>query len=418
MTARRIAFVSPGWPKAAFPNGIVTYIDNLLGPLEKNGYSSQVLAWAMNSGDDSPNIVNIQDFGNGISFRRKLEKVIFSHLPPNRYDWKHKYALELLATTIKRLNQIHAIDLIEMEESFGLVGDVAKSLSIPVIARLHGPWFLNGPALGVPQDAVYEQRVKAEGIAIAQATAVSSPSYDVLFQVRKKYNIELPDAVVIPNPGPVVPVEEQWSSEHCESNLVLFVGRFDLHKGGDLVIDAFNKVAQQDRKARLIFAGPDRGAMIDGKLMDFRSYIENKISDREIACRITFLGQQSPSQISTLRKRAAITVVASRYENFPMTVVESLAYGSPTIGSATGGINEMIKHGKTGLLFKPGDANDLSEKMSSLLQDPALAKKLANAAVIDYGQRFSPAVVTKTMVDFYEDVIGKHFSNSKPVALS
>lgn len=51
------------------------------------------------------------------------------------------------------------------------------------------------------------------------------------------------------------------------------------------------------------------------------------------------------------------------YEGFPLSIVEAFAAGTPVIASRLGGMLEMIAEGKTGLLFHPGDADDLAHKI-------------------------------------------------------
>jgi len=60
------------------------------------------------------------------------------------------------------------------------------------------------------------------------------------------------------------------------------------------------------------------------------------------------------------------------YENAPLTITTSLAFGIPVITSDIGGMSEMIHCGKNGLTFRVGDSVDLSEKISMIAGDPGL----------------------------------------------
>ncbi len=66
------------------------------------------------------------------------------------------------------------------------------------------------------------------------------------------------------------------------------------------------------------------------------------------------------------------------YENAPLAVVEAAAYGVGLIGSRIGGIPELVREGRTGLLFPPGDAAALAATMAGLVSGaitlPALAQ--------------------------------------------
>ena len=102
------------------------------------------------------------------------------------------------------------------------------------------PWFLNGRALGAPEDEGFRRRVEEEGRAIRDADLITAPSHDVLEQTRAFYGLTLDEAEVIPDPAPRM--TEHWHLNDADPRRILFVGRFDRHKGGDLIIDAFGQV--------------------------------------------------------------------------------------------------------------------------------------------------------------------------------
>lgn len=177
--------------------------------------------------------------GNHGASRRAIDPIWYRIAPRAAL---RSTARKSLLTIARRASAERAIQIIEMEESFGWAAWIRQATSIPVCVRLYGPWFLNGSVLGVPLDAEYRQRVRDEGKAIKLGQAVSAPSRNVLEQVRSFYGLDLPDAEVIPAPTLPVPVGERWRLEDCDSKQVVFVGRFDRHKGGDLIIEAFRKM--------------------------------------------------------------------------------------------------------------------------------------------------------------------------------
>lgn len=73
-------------------------------------------------------------------------------------------------------------------------------------------------------------------------------------------------------------------------------------------------------------------------------------------------------------QKAAFTVVPSEwYENYSMTVIESLASGTPVVGATIGGIPEQVRDGWNGRLFPSGDATALATSIQAMLADPAAA---------------------------------------------
>ncbi len=82
-----------------------------------------------------------------------------------------------------------------------------------------------------------------------------------------------------------------------------------------------------------------------------------------------YLGFKTGEELKELIAKALCSVYPSEwYENCPFSVIESQMYGTPVIGSRMGGIPELIREGKTGLLFEAGNADDLEEKLRYLLE--------------------------------------------------
>ena len=89
---------------------------------------------------------------------------------------------------------------------------------------------------------------------------------------------------------------------------------------------------------------------------------------------VRFLGHLGTDDLAALVRSALFTVSpAEWYENYSMTVIESLACGTPVIGANIGGIPEQVRDGWNGFLFEPGNATELAARMQSLLDDRELA---------------------------------------------
>lgn len=278
---------------------------------------------------------------------------------------------------------------------------------IPIITRLHGPWFLIGPILNAQDEERFKLRVFYEWEVIKNSHGVTSPSHDVLEKVKEYYGIDLPNAQVIPNPVLEVSVEKKWQYESEKKSTILFVGRFDSVKGGDLVIEAFRLIALKSKDIELLFVGPDRGLMIDGVNVKFDEYVERFIQEDGIKQRIQFLGHCDHDRISDLRKNALVTVVCSRYENFPLSLLESLAAGCPTIATAVGGMKEIVIDDYNGLLAESESPKSIAEKVLILVGDPEKMQRLSKNAIEDCNKRFSPNVVAAQTIDYYQSVLAR-----------
>lgn len=150
---------------------------------------------------------------------------------------------------------------------------------------------------------------------------------------------------------------------------VLFVGPLDSGyrwKGVDVLLDAFETVRASLPAARLTLVGEgdrydelrDRAAATDGA--------------------VRLVGRVSEDALVRAYQRAAVTVLPSTSdaESFGMVLAEANACGCPVVGSDIGGIPSFVRHGDNGLLARAGDADDLAERILTVLTDDGLARRL------------------------------------------
>ncbi len=403
---RRVVFTSPGWPPAATQNGIVTYIDHLRRGLEGEGVASRVVTGATLAPLDEQ-VVELASYAEDREVDR-IRRGLVRRISP-----LHAGQLELrdrLASAFRRLHREWPYDLVETEESFGAADVLRKRLRVPTVVRLHGPWFLNREALGVAPSAEVAYREWNEKRAICRALGVSSPSANVLDQVRKRYGVELAHAEVIPNPAPEVAESARWRLDACDKNVVLFIGRFDRHKGGDVMIDAFRRIAAEVPTAELVFVGPDRGLLEGpGKRVMLREYLDARL-DGATRARLQVTGPLGSAKVAELRRHALVTVVPSRYENFPMTILEAISVGSPLVTSGVGGIAEIVRDGDTARFFENGSPESLAAVVVDVLRNPDAAAAMGERAFRHCRARYTPTVVARDMLRFYERVHERYAS--------
>ena len=407
-TIRRVAFVSPSWPPGSQANGINSYVQYLRSGLAEQGVESKVATYSRSPGGESAHLI-CGELSQGNAASRLATKI--------GWRWFPRKSARLIPTleamlSLRRLEREWPFDILETEESFGIARWIALAVAAPVVVRLHGPWCVVGPARGEPQDAAFLKRVDAEGRAIAKAAAVSSPSRDVLERVRGHYGQPLPNAVVIPNPGPEPNENEMWDGSRASPGLVLFVGRFDRNKGGDIAVNAFAQLADRLPSLRLAMAGPDDGIVDErGRRWSFPEYVTARVPAQHRG-RIEFIGHVHQEALAAWRRRASVVISASRYENFAMTVLEALAQGCPLVCPDAGGLPEMVKHGETGLIYPTGDAAALARCIESLILAPGRAAELGRQGHLNYCVRFLPKQVAKEMADFYKEVCDRTRSSS------
>jgi alpha-maltose-1-phosphate synthase len=140
---------------------------------------------------------------------------------------------------------------------------------------------------------------------------------------------------------------------------VLFVGRDYRRKGGDRLVEAFNRVRRRVPDARLVVIGT--AAAPAGPGIDVRG----EVRDRD--------------EVARLYAEAAVFCLPSRHEPTGMSLFEAMAHGLPCVGTTVGGIPEAVVDGETGLLVPPDDVDALADALVRLLEDPDYARRLGAA---------------------------------------
>jgi len=105
--------------------------------------------------------------------------------------------------------------------------------------------------------------------------------------------------------------------------------------------------------------------------------------------------------IAEVRTSSCAVLPSEWYENCPLSVIEAFALGKPVIGARIGGIPELVRDGETGLLFEPGNARDLGEKLMTLAGNPGLAAEMGKRARRGVEERLNPDVYYSKLMEIY-----------------
>jgi glycosyltransferase involved in cell wall biosynthesis len=118
-------------------------------------------------------------------------------------------------------------------------------------------------------------------------------------------------------------------------------------------------------------------------------------------------------------KQARFLVLPSLwYEGFPMVMAESLACGTPVVGSRLGAMQEIITDGRTGLHFTSGDPADLAEKVDWAWNHRSELAEMGREARRDYEALYTPEMNYSLLLAIYQQVIKAHFGaygRSQPI---
>jgi glycosyltransferase involved in cell wall biosynthesis len=166
-----------------------------------------------------------------------------------------------------------------------------------------------------------------------------------------------------------------------------YVGRLSSGKGLGTLLTALK--AEPTVAFRIVGSGPLEDAL--------RSRAE-----RESIGNVEFVGYRRGEELASIVRGSLFTVVPSEcYENSPLTVYESFAYGKAVVGSRIGGIPELVTENESGLVFAPGDAHELAGCLRTLWDDSALAADMGRAARLRVEREYGPELHYDKVMEVY-----------------
>lgn len=176
----------------------------------------------------------------------------------------------------------------------------------------------------------------------------------------------------------------------ARENTLIIISIAELHerKGLKYLIEAIPEVAEKFPNIKLVLVG--EGAE--------RKNLENLIRKLKIENHVILTGRQK--EIPKLLKSSDIFVLPSRREAFGLVILEAMITKLPVIASKTGGIPEIIDHGKTGLLVKPENSESIATALIDLISNPEKRAKLATSGHKLVHEKFN----AKKMAEEYEEI--------------
>ena len=209
----------------------------------------------------------------------------------------------------------------------------------------------------------------ARNLELRRAAHVLCPS-GYLRDLAVSWGVEPWRVSVLPNPSPASPAlpprEELKRSFGLNGRTVAFAGRLTAQKSLGVALEALAEVPD----VTLVLAG-------DG---DERAPLERRAAELGLAERVRFLGPQPRERVVELFHAADAAILSSSWENFPHTVVEALAAGTPVLATRVGGVAEVVHDAENGLLFPPGDAEAMAAGLRRYFDDDELRARLRAAA--------------------------------------
>jgi glycosyltransferase involved in cell wall biosynthesis len=179
---------------------------------------------------------------------------------------------------------------------------------------------------------------------------------------------------------------------------ILSVARFDTNKGHMNLIKALSIIRdKEDFKAYFI------GAIRDST---YFSQIQSLVADMNMKDRITIGTSLSDAQLLDCYLASDIFVLPSKMETLPLVILEAMHAGLPVIATKVGGIPDVVKDNVNGYLVKPGDAEELADKLLKLLREDETRIRLGENSKRE-AQKFTWQDLSQQTLDLYNRILAE-----------
>lgn len=332
-------------------------LKNLSKTLERNFYSKEVeinLSRLIN--DTKP------DFALVLLYLRKLSPAVLVALNKNKIPFAVRLSdFGMICPGLNLFRENHTCELC-------VKGNLWNSVKYKCVHGSHVASFVNYAATKYHHAKGYFNLIDH---------FISPSNYLIIKMIEAGYPKEkffhLPTFAYIP---------EKNSSEK-KTDQVVYSGRLEYVKGVHVLLDAIHILKEKYRiNLNLKLAG--NGSE------EYKKKLK-EICVRKSLKNVEFVGNLKKKELFALLQNSSFSIAPSLwYDNQPNAVLESLSVGTPVIASDHGSFPEIIKDNETGVLFEPGNSEDLALKIKSLLDNKFLLEEMSGKSITFIKENHSP----------------------------
>jgi glycosyltransferase involved in cell wall biosynthesis len=168
------------------------------------------------------------------------------------------------------------------------------------------------------------------------------------------------------------------------------------YKGHGVVLEAAQQILKRDPRVFFLFIGFARFGV------DYVRELEQKVASLDIVGRVRIASY--PGAIGDVWQLLDIHVHGTLWDSLPNAIIEGMSLAKPLVATMVGGIPEMVRSGKTGLLVPPGDSTALASAVLQLLEEPDYAARLGLAAFSLYRREYTQEIMTRRLESLFVEL--------------
>ncbi|NLY91149.1 MAG: glycosyltransferase family 4 protein [Firmicutes bacterium] len=321
--------------------------------------------------------------------------------PPNFISWVMQLNLGLMEKAAALVAQGETFDLIHAHD--WLVAYAGKGLKHayrkPLVATVHATeWGRNNGLHNELQRYISN----VEWWLTYEAWRVICCSRYMFNELQQIFKLPADKLRIIPNgvypeafrrqSGDVRAIRRQYAAD--DEQIVFYVGRLVFEKGLDLLLDAAPRILARREKVKFIIAGKG----------PYAEHLHNRARQMGLYHKFYFTGYIDDLTRNALFSAADVAVFPSFYEPFGIVALEAMAAGTPVVVTDTGGLGEVVHHGKNGLKAFPNNPESLADNILWVLTYPEQAKALREQAYRDLETEYNWEKIAQRTIDVYTEV--------------
>ncbi len=294
----------------------------------------------------------------------------------------------------------------------GLVAaNIKAALGIPFVVTFHALGLVRRQYQG-KDDGFPDQRFELERRVVKEADGIIAECPQDKEDLMHFYAAEAERIREIPcgfDPQELWPLNKRAAAREIglqgDEWTILQLGRMVPRKGVDTAICGFAEMVRRlHAPARMLIVGGE-SRQPDPAITPEIGRLQKIAAEEGVLDRILFSGRRSREELKYYYSAADVFVSTPWYEPFGITPVESMACGTPVIGTRVGGIKHTVIDAETGYLVPPKDPQAVAERLIELHQNPGRLEHFRQQAIRRVNQHFTWHKVTEALATFYEDVL-------------